>query len=77
MRDKATRIGRAMAVASKVRKIRRTVKRTSTGSTRNWWAHRVHHMTGGAWTADYLIGLAVEVVFTASPGLTPIVHRAA
>ena len=35
---------------------------TSTGSTRGWWAHRVHDVTGGARTADYLIGLAVGLL---------------
>ena len=32
---------------------------TATGGIRDWWAHRLHDMTGGAKTADYLIGLAV------------------
>jgi hypothetical protein len=35
---------------------------TSTGSTRDWWAHRVHDMTDGSRTPDYLIGLAVGLL---------------
>ena len=35
---------------------------TSTGSTRDWWAHRLHDLTGGARTADYLLGLAVGLL---------------
>ena len=35
---------------------------TSTGSTRDWWAHRVHDLTGGSRTPDYLIGLTVGLL---------------
>jgi hypothetical protein len=35
---------------------------TSTGSTRDWWAHRVNDLTGGARTADYLVGLGVGLL---------------
>lgn len=38
---------------------------TATGGIRNWWAHRVHDMTGGSHAADFLIGLVV--------GLLPII----
>lgn len=38
---------------------------TSTGSTRNWWAHRLHDLTGGSRPADYVIGLVV--------GLLPVI----
>lgn len=38
---------------------------TSTTSIRNWWAHRVHDVTGGHRPADYAIGLVV--------GLLPII----
>ena len=35
---------------------------TATGGIRNWWAHRVHDMTGGSHLADFLIGLAVGLL---------------
>ena len=35
---------------------------TGTFSTRSWWAHRVHDLTGGSRTADYLIGFAVALL---------------
>src|SRR4051794_14684787 len=35
---------------------------TATGGIRNWWAHRVHDMTGGSKPADYLIGLVVGLL---------------
>jgi hypothetical protein len=38
---------------------------TSTGSARDWWAHRLHDLTGGNKTADYLVGLLV--------GLLPVI----
>ena len=38
---------------------------TSTGSTRDWWAHRLHDITGGDKTANFLIGLVV--------GLLPVI----
>ena len=38
---------------------------TSTSSVRNWWAHRVHDITGGSRPADYVIGLFI--------GLLPII----
>jgi hypothetical protein len=33
-----------------------------TSGIRNWWAHRLHDVTGGATPADYVIGLAVGVL---------------
>ena len=38
---------------------------TSTSSIRTWWAHRLHDVTSGSWTADYVIGLVV--------GLLPVI----
>ena len=35
---------------------------TATGGIRNWWAHRVHDMTGGSHVADFLIGLVVGLL---------------
>ena len=35
---------------------------TATGGIRDWWAHRLHDMTGGSKLADYLIGLAVGLL---------------
>jgi hypothetical protein len=32
---------------------------TATGGIRNWWAHRLHDMTGGSKPADFVIGLVV------------------
>lgn len=38
---------------------------TATGGIRDWWAHRLHDMTSGNGTADFLIGLVV--------GLLPVI----
>ena len=35
---------------------------TATGGIRGWWAHRLHDMTGGSKTADYIIGLVVGLI---------------
>jgi len=35
---------------------------TATGGIRDWWAHRLHDMTNGNKTADYIIGLAVGLL---------------
>jgi hypothetical protein len=35
---------------------------TATGGIRDWWAHRVHDMTGGSHVADFLIGLVVGLL---------------
>ena len=35
---------------------------TATGGIRDWWAHRLHDMTGGTKTADYIIGLVVGLL---------------
>lgn len=48
---------------------------TSTGSTRDWWAHRVHDLTGGAKTADYLIGLGVGLLPFIGVGLGAVRTR--
>jgi multisubunit Na+/H+ antiporter MnhB subunit len=42
---------------------------TATGGIRDWWAHRLHDITSGNHTADYLIGLVI--------GLLPIIGVAA
>ena len=35
---------------------------TATGGIRDWWAHRLHDVTGGSKLADYLIGLVVGLL---------------
>jgi hypothetical protein len=35
---------------------------TSTGSTRDWWAHRLDDLTDGSSTANYFIGLVVGLL---------------
>jgi hypothetical protein len=35
---------------------------TSTGSTRDWWAHRLNDLTDGDSTANYFIGLVVGLL---------------
>src|SRR4051794_3642360 len=30
-----------------------------TTSIRGWWAHRLHDVTGGSWSADFVIGLVI------------------
>jgi len=35
---------------------------TATGGIRDWWAHRLHDMTGASKLADYIIGLVVGLL---------------
>jgi membrane protease YdiL (CAAX protease family) len=42
---------------------------TATSDTRSWWAHRVHDITGGSRTPDYLIGLVIGLLPLIGVGL--------
>ena len=35
---------------------------TATGGIRNWWAHRLHDLTGGSSAADFVIGTVVGLL---------------
>jgi hypothetical protein len=35
---------------------------TATGGIRSWWAHRLHDITSGGHTGDFLIGVAIGVL---------------
>jgi hypothetical protein len=35
---------------------------TGTSTLRNWWAHRIHDVTGGSQVGDYLLGLVVGLL---------------
>jgi len=50
---------------------------TATGGIRNWWAHRLHDMTGGSHVADYLIGLVVGLLPLIAVGLGAFRSRSA
>src|SRR4051794_36693585 len=48
---------------------------TATNGVRSWWAHRLHDMTGGNTTADYVIGLVVGLLPLIAVGLGALRSR--
>jgi hypothetical protein len=50
---------------------------TATGGIRDWWAHRVHDISGGSKLADYFIGLAVGLLPLLAVGLGALRSRGA
>jgi hypothetical protein len=48
---------------------------TATGGIRDWWAHRLHDMTGGSKTANFIIGLVVGLLPLIAVGLGALRSR--
>jgi MFS family permease len=48
---------------------------TTTGGIRDWWAHRVHDITGGGKPADFVIGFVVGLLPAIAVGVGALLSR--